>query len=164
MNMKALARKNNFAMIQARRHSRRRLANTTIEMIISFPVLLFLVFGMVEFAQFFYIRNAFVSAARDAARVAVLSSATQSQVTTTLTNTLSEANVTYNSSWLTITDLTAGTTVTDVSTVPAGDQMRFVLTTTYSAIPNAVRPLSAMTGKGIGSGKVITGQCTMLKE
>src|SRR5208282_2208782 len=100
------------------------------EMAVAFQVLLFLSMGMIEFGQYFYIKHCFESAVRDGARYAILASATQSQTVSTISTTLAQANVTYNSSWLTITDLTAGTTVSDVSTVPQGDQMQFVLSTT----------------------------------
>ena len=82
----------------------------------------------------------------------------------TITTTLQQANVTFSSGWLTVTDTTAGSTVTDVSQVPAGDQVQFTLSTNYAAIPSAVRPLYAMTGRGIGSGKAVTVTCVMVKE
>lgn len=142
----------------------RRRGLEVLEMAVAFQVLLFLSMGMIEFGQYFYIKHCFESAVRDGARYAILASATQSQTVSTISTTLAQANVTYNSSWLTITDLTAGTTVSDVSTVPQGDQMQFVLSTTYGNIPNAVRPLNSMTGKGIGSSKVISVTCIMVKE
>jgi len=133
-------------------------------MAISFSVLLFLTFGLVEFGQYFYIKHCFEAAVRDGARYAILATATQAQTGATMTLTLKEANVTYNASWLTITDLTAGTSVTDVSQVPAGDQIQLTLSTTYGNIPNAVRPLYSMTGEGIGPNKVISSTCVMVKE
>lgn len=135
-----------------------------IEMAICFPVLLFLSMGLVEFGQYFYIRHCFESATRDGARYAILGTATQSQTVATITATLLEANVTYNASWVTITDLTAGTSVTDVSQVPIGDQIQFTLSTTYGSLPNAVRPLYSMTGQGIGPNKVMSATCIMVKE
>ena len=143
---------------------KRRRGLEVIEMAVAFQVLLFLSMGMIEFGQYFYIKHCFESAVRDGARYAILASATQTQTVSTITTTLAQANVTYNSSWLTITDLTAGTTVADVSTVPQGDQLEFVLSTTYGNIPNAVRPLNSMTGKGIGNGKVVSAACIMVKE
>lgn len=141
-------------------------ATAVMEMIISFPILLALTFGLCEFGQYIYIKHCFEAAARDAMREAILSTATQAQVTSTITSTLSQASVTYNSSWLTITD--AGPnftgTVTNVATVAAGDQLTLTLSATYSTIPCAVRPLYSMTGVGIGPTKVVSGECTMIKE
>jgi Flp pilus assembly protein TadG len=131
---------------------------------LTFPVMLFMGFGMIEFGQYFYLKHCFESAVRDGARYAITSTATEAQVIATITSTLQEANVTFNSNWLTITDITAGSTVTDVSQVPAGDQMQFVLSTNYGGIPNAVRPLNSMTGCGISSAKVISANCIVLKE
>jgi Flp pilus assembly protein TadG len=141
-------------------------ATAVVEMAIAFPILLALSFGLCEFGQYMYIKHCFEAAARDALRVGILSTASQSQVTSALTSTLSEANVTYNSSWLTITDLgpIGSGKVTDVSTVAAGDELQLSLSATYSTIPNAVRPLYSMTGVGIGPNKTVVGECTMIKE
>jgi Flp pilus assembly protein TadG len=149
----------------ARRHHRRH-GGALLELALTFPTVLAMAFGLVEFGQYMYIKHCFESAARDATRIAIMSTATQTQVTTTLTNTLSQANVTYNSAWLTITDLgPAGSgAVANVANVAMGDEIQLTLTATYSAIPNAVRPLYSFTGVGIGSNKTVTGECTMVKE
>ena len=137
-----------------------------MELALAFPLLLFMAFGLVEFGQYVYIKHCFESAARDAMRLSIMVNATQAKVNTTLSSTLAQANVTYNPSWLTITDLGPGYngTVTDVSTVPAGDQIQLTLSANYSSIPNAVRPLYQFTGIGIGAGKSVVGICTMIKE
>ena len=133
-------------------------------MAITFTVLLFLAFGMVEFGQYFYVKHCFEAAVRDGGRVAILPSASEAQMVSTVTTTLAQANVTFNASWLTVTDLTTGTTVTDVSQVAVGDQMQLTLSANYAGISNVMRPLNAMTGKGITSGKVLTATCLMIKE
>src|SRR5580765_7874887 len=94
--------------------------NALIETVLALTVLLTVSMGMVEFGQFLYIKHAFNSAARDGARAAIVSTATQAKVVSAITATLQQANVTYNSSWLTITDVTTGATVSDVSTVASG--------------------------------------------
>jgi hypothetical protein len=147
---------------------RRKFARGTgvMEMAISFPILLSMAFGLCEFGQYMYVKHCFEGAARDGLRCGILANATQSQVTSALTSTLSQANVTYSSSWLTITDAgpTFTGTVTDISTVVAGDQLTLKLSATYSTIPCAVRPLYSMTGVGIGPNKTVIGECTMIKE
>jgi Flp pilus assembly protein TadG len=144
----------------------RRRGSSVVELALCFPVVLYMAFGLVEFGQYMYIKHCFEAAARDAARIAIMAAATQTQVTTTLTNTLSQANVTYSSSWLTITDLgpSSSGSVSNVANVPVGDQIQLVLSANYSSIPNAVRPLYQMSGIGIGSGKSVVGECTMVKE
>jgi Flp pilus assembly protein TadG len=145
---------------------RREHGNSTLEMVLVLPVLLSMAFGLVEFGQYLYVKHCFESAARDAARVAVLSTATQSQMTSVLSSTLAQANVTYSSSWLTITDLgpSGSGTVSNIANVAAGDEMQFTLSTNYSAIPNVVRPLSSFTGIGVKSTTNVVGMCTMVKE
>jgi Flp pilus assembly protein TadG len=137
-----------------------------LELALAFPMVLYMGFGIVEFGQYMYIKHCFEAAARDAARVAIMANATQTQVTTTITNTLTQANVTYSSSWLTITDLgpSSSGTVTNVANVPLGDQIQLTLLANYSSIPNAVRPLYQLTGLGIGPNKTVSGMCTMVKE
>jgi Flp pilus assembly protein TadG len=144
----------------------RHRGNSVLELALLMPILMAMAFGLVEFGQFMFVRHAFESAARDAMRVAVMSTATQAQVTSTLTSSLAQANVTYNSSWLTITDLGPSSTGTvgNVASVPMGDTMKLTLSTTYSALPNAVRPLSSTTGVGVSAGATVSGICTMVKE
>lgn len=150
----------------ARSSARRRRGTAVMELAIAFPILLAMAFGLCEFGQYMYIKHCFEAAARDGMRQAILATATQSQVTTTLTNTLAQANVTYNSSWCTITDSGPSFTgtVTNVATVAAGDELTLTLSATYSTIPAAVRPLYSMTGVGIGPTKTVVGECTMIKE
>jgi Flp pilus assembly protein TadG len=149
-----------------------RAGNSIIEFAIAFSVLMWLSMGMVEFGEFFYIRHAFEAAARDGCRVAVMQTATQAQVVAAMTRTLLQANVAYNNSWLTMSqyDLFANTTtpITDVSTVPFGDEITITLATTYGALPQgiSIRPLYAITGgkSGIATNKAIGGQATYVKE
>jgi len=161
-----LARRPAIPAQSLRWRRRQRRGGAVLELALTFPMFLAMAFGLVEFGQYIYIKHCFEAAARDAMRVAIMTTATQSQVTTTLTNTLAEANVTYSSSWLTITDLgpSGSGTVSNVANVAAGDQMQLTLSATYSNIPNAVTPLYNMTGIGIGPGKVVSGMCTMVKE
>ena len=143
---------------------RRRSGSQILEMALAFPLLLYLVMGMIEFGQYFYIKHCFESAVRDGGRYAILANSTQAQLVNTLTMSLQQANITYNSSWLTITDITAATPVTDVSKVPAGDQVQITLSTTYGNIPNALRPLSSLTGVGISSTKAVNAIYITVKE
>src|SRR5439155_9649998 len=121
-------------------HPRRRFAggNALIETVLALTVLLSVAMGSVEFGQFLYIKHAFNSAARDAARAGIVSTGTQAKVVTAITNALQQANVTYNSSWLTMTDLTTGATVSDVATVTSGDTLQISLSVNYDLIPTVV--------------------------
>jgi Flp pilus assembly protein TadG len=143
-----------------------RSGNALLETALAMFVLLFVAMGMVEFGQYLYIKHAFNSAARDGARIAILSSATQTKLTSAITTTLAQANITFNSSWLTVTDLTTNTTVADISTATSGDTIQVALSVNYDTIPNVVRPLYTLTGQtaGIKNGKKMSGACAMLKE
>lgn len=148
----------------ARRKSVRR-ANAIIETSLVLPLLLWLGMGMAEFGQYFYIKSAFQAAARDVARASILATAAKADPATTATRTLGYANVTFNSSWMTIQDVTSTPiTVTDVSTIAPGHALTITITVNYDQIPNVYRPLYQITGKGIGNGKPMTGQCTMIRE
>ena len=146
--------------------------NAIIEMALVLPALMFLAMGMVEFGQFFYTKNAFQQAARDACRASIMPNAKQADPYTAATAALAAAGVTFQNSWLTVTDITPGAwggtgtgNVTDVSTVSAGHAITVAITTTYGSLPNAVRPLYAISGGiGIPSNRAIAGSSTGLKE
>jgi Flp pilus assembly protein TadG len=136
-----------------------------IQTAVVLSVLLYMAFGAVEFGQFFFIRHSFVAAARDAARAACLGNAVQTDPATRAATTLAQANVTFKSSWMTIVDITnANSTVTDCSAVSYGDKLQVTIQCPYDQIPNVFRPLYAMTGHGIGVGKMCSGQCQLIKE
>lgn len=159
-----------------------RAGNSLIEMAIAFNVLLWLSFGMVEFGEFFYVRHAFEAAARDGCRTAVMATAVESgtagSVEAVICNTLRQAIPSISTtqytlpSWITLamsyTDPATGanTVITDASTVPYGDELTIKISTTESQLPlgATVRPLHAITGKGISDTKIISGQATFVKE
>jgi hypothetical protein len=136
-----------------------------IETVLVLPPLLFLALGMAEFGQFFYVRSAFEAAAVDAARLAIPATAQQGDPAAAATRTLGYAGVTFDASWMTITDYSnSNAAVSDVSQINAGHILIFTIQTTYSQLPDAYRPLYGMTGVGVGSNKTVIGQCSMVKE
>jgi Flp pilus assembly protein TadG len=155
-----------------RRGVRGRSGMAVMEMAIVLPVMLYLAMGMVEYGQFFYLKNTFQQAARDACRAAIMPNAQQADPATAATRALAAAGITFQSSWLTITDITPGAwggsgtgTVTDVSAVAAGHALTVTVQTTYGGLPDAVRPLSVMSASaGISSSRAIIGSSTGLKE
>lgn len=147
------------------RLKRPRGGNAIIEMAIVLPVLTFMTLGMAEFGQYFYINNAFEAAAREAARFAIPANAVKGDPAAAATTALAAAGITFNSSWMTIDDYSYSIgTITDCSTVPMGHMLIVTITANYSSLPGVYRPLSAITGIGVSSSKVIVGQCTMIKE
>ena len=145
---------------------RRRGGMAVLEMALVLPLMLYMGMGMVEYGQFFYVKNTFQQAARDACRESIRPDATRADPATAATRTLGAAGIAFQASWMTIVDLTAGgTVVSDVSTVPAGDVLRVTLQTTYGSLPSAVRPLSSLSASaGIPSSRAVAASSAGLKE
>lgn len=136
-----------------------------LETIVVLPVLLFLALGMMEFGQFIYIDHIIQSACRDATRAAIPATAQSGDPTAAATRTLAQANIPFSSVTMLIQDTATGwSTVTDVSTVPAGHNLEVTLTATYSQLPNVYRPFNNMTGHGISNSKTIQSISMMTKE
>jgi Flp pilus assembly protein TadG len=146
----------------------RRGGNSIIQMAIVMQLLLVVFFGCVEFGQYLYIKHSFQAAARDAARAASLPSATTASVQAKAASTLLQANVTLDTSWLTLCDVSSdgstSTTVTDVTSIPSGDRVQVKIATTYDQVPNAFRPLYQLFHQGVGTGKPIAGTSTVVRE
>ena len=152
--------------VRARRQ--RPGGNAILEMAIVLPLLLYLSMGMVEYGQYFYVKQAFEAAARDGCRVAISPSATQAQVVAAMTATLAESGVTYDPAWAHFYWVTApglNTPESDVGILAPGYTIMVVLSAPYSTLPDAVRPMSSLyPGTGIGTGKQVTGTSTMVKD
>src|SRR3954452_6578039 len=101
-----------------RRYSRqsrgRRPGNAVVEAALVLPVLLALAFGTVEFGHFFYCKHTLQGAARDGARVAILSSSTNTSVTTAVANTMTAAGFTSTQYSVTITNATTAAAIANV--------------------------------------------------
>jgi Flp pilus assembly protein TadG len=116
-------------MVRGSRGGPRRRAAAMVEFAIVLPLLLTVLFGIIEFGQLFKVRLSAQQAAREACRVAVLQS-TQKPYTNSsgpvmqkIQQIMTAAGVsTFNSGMVTITeDTTADPTVTVSITVPYDD-------------------------------------------
>jgi Flp pilus assembly protein TadG len=134
-----------------------RRGNGVIEAALVLPVLLSLSMGMVEFGQFFFAKHTVQAASRDAARTAILASATHSAAVAAATNTMSSANIPTGRYTITFQNASNNATITDVSSVAKGTGIRVTVTSTAAQI--SVRPLGV-----IPANKSITGVTTMIKE
>jgi hypothetical protein len=131
--------------------AKRERGVAAVEFAIVAPLLLTILFGMIEFGHVFLVRQTVQHAAREACRVAVLKSteepydAPDGPVVERLTDILSTVGVTFNSGML---DVTVDDPVVDMVTlevtVPYGD----------IAISGFLGPIT----------DEIEGQCTMRKE
>lgn len=136
----------------------RRRGNAVLEASLALPVLLYFSMGMVEFGQYFYAKHTVQSAARDACRQAILSTATQSAATTAGGNTMTAAG--FGSSGYTLVFSNPSSpyqTYSDISTVSSGSGIKATVTVNYSAV--GVRPLGI-----IPANKQVIGVTTMIKE
>lgn len=73
--------------------AKRRQGAAIVEFAVVAPIFFLLVFGIIEFGRMVMVQQVLTNAAREGARVAVLSGATTTQVTTAVTNYLSAGGV-----------------------------------------------------------------------
>jgi hypothetical protein len=111
-------------------------------------------FGGAEYGDYFFVKNALVGAARNGARVAIPSTATESNVTAAVNSSMTAANIPT-------TSYTITTSPTDVSTAAAGTSVTVTVTATWGTI--GVTPLPTGMG-GISSTKQVVGSIVMIKE
>ena len=143
---------------------RRTRGAALIEMIFVLLVLFYLAMGTVEFGWYLYAKHIVQSAARDGARAGIVAGATQAQLNTAITNTMTSAGfgsigytvtceeIYVNSSGSMVTAVT-----TDISSVDRSNGLKVTISAPFSAF--RVNPL----GK-ISPTKAVTGVCTMVKE
>ena len=143
---------------------RRRRGNGVLEAALVLPVLLYLSMGMVEFGQFLYVKHTFQAASRDAARTAILGSATHQQARDAATNALVAAGFTDPTKYTVKFFNASGSPppnplpeITNIQTVPKGTSIRVTVTGTAGNV--SVRPLGV-----IPAAKVVLGATTMIKE
>ena len=118
------------------------------------PLLIMLSFGAAEYGDYFFVKNALVGAARDGARVAVPTAATEANVTTAVTNSLTAANIP-------VASCTVTTSPTNIATAAAGGSITVTITATWGTI--GISPLPVSMG-GISSTKQVVGSVVMIKE
>lgn len=100
---------------------RNRRGAAVVEFAVVVPVFLTLVFGMIEYGRMVMVQQIITNAAREGARVAILTTATTSSVSSTVTTYLS--NVSITGATVTVspnppTSATAGTGVTVTVSIP----------------------------------------------
>jgi Flp pilus assembly protein TadG len=109
------------AMIQRTGHfrGRRRRAAAVVEMAVVTPLLLTLLFGIIEYGWLFMIKQTMTNAAREGCRVATLQGSTDGQITGTITSYLTGTGLAGADYTVTLTHATPGNpTETVVVTVP----------------------------------------------
>ncbi|MFI5378572.1 MAG: TadE/TadG family type IV pilus assembly protein [Tepidisphaerales bacterium] len=126
--------------------------NTVIEAALVLPILLSLAFGTIEFGYYFYIKHNLQGAAREGARAAIVAGATNADVTTAVTGSLTAAGL--QNCGFTIT-----TTPTDVSTATGTQTITVTVQCTWGTVGAGLRPLQL-----ISASKIVKGTASMRNE
>jgi Flp pilus assembly protein TadG len=135
---------------QPRTLANRRRGSTVVETALVLPILFYLAFGTVEFGHFFFVKHNFQSAAREGARAAVVTTATNADVTTAVTNAMNAAGIASNKYTVTLSP-------SNVSGVASGTSITITVSGTWGNV--GVRPLGI-----IGSDKQVVGTTVMRRE
>ncbi len=124
---------------------RRRRGTAIVEFAVVLPLLLLLLFGIVEFGWLFLIRQTLVNAAREGCRVAVLKTATDEDVAARVREVMAPLGFDEGAIW-------------SFTTSPIGDTVQWVqVSTSVDAV--------ALTGTlVVPEGMMLEGQSSMRKE
>jgi Flp pilus assembly protein TadG len=131
-----------------------RRGATILEMALTLGILLSLTFGTVEFGYFFFVKNTVQGAAREGARVAITPTASNTDVTTIVNNSLTAAGL--RPADFTPTVKVAGV-VANCNTAAAGQSVEVSVQATWGTV--GLRPLGL-----IGTSKAVMGVASMRKE
>jgi Flp pilus assembly protein TadG len=126
-----------------------------VEAAIIFPVLLYLVFGCVDFGQFLYIKHTLQGAAREGARAGATPNSTNADVTTAVNNSMRAAG--YQPTRYTVKIRNALDTADITVAQTAGTSVLVKVEAVWSTV-------GVRTSSFIDANKVILGATTMRKE
>ncbi len=132
----------------------RRRASALVELAIAMPVIMMLVFGVMEYGYFLYVKNTLQGAARDGARQAVIATATNATVQTAVDTAMLAAGL--QASGYSVT-----TSPANVSGLPSGQAITVTVTCNWGTM--GVHPLPQSLG-GIGNSKLVQGVALMNRE
>jgi len=142
-------------MIPPKRFARtNRRGGSLLELILVLPILLMLSFGVVDYGYYLYLKNTLQGAALDGARAAIPASATNANVTATISSVMTAAGL--QSSGYTVT-----LTPSDVSTAAAGANVTVQISASWATV--GTHALGSAWG-GISNSKTISATAVMVKE
>jgi len=127
-----------------------RRGGSLVEMAFVMSILVYLGFGMGEYGLYFFIKNALAGAAREGCRAAVVSTATNTNVTNAISTSLTAAKV---------TNYTTTISPSNVSGLTSGTSITVTVTATWSNVGVHMLPAG-----GIPSYKQIQGTAVMRRE
>lgn len=139
-----------------RRTSFRRRGSAVLDTALVLPILLSLAFGTVEYGHYFYWKHTLQGAAREGARASITPSATNSDVTTAITNAMTAAGISSTNYTVKIRNASDSADL-NVNGLSAGTPVLVKVQSTWGTV--GMRPLGL-----ISASKTVTGQTIMRKE
>lgn len=137
--------------------SHRKRGSAVLDAALVFPILLSLTFGCVEFGYYFYVKHTLQGAAREGCRAGIIDGASNTNVTTAITNALTAAGL-QSSGYTVKIESPLGTTKA-VNTMSPGDTVYVTVTCTWGTVGRNFRPMGL-----IGTNKAVVGVTAMRKE
>jgi Flp pilus assembly protein TadG len=131
-----------------------RSGSSVLELILVLPILIMLSFGVVDYGDYFYVKNTLQGAAQAGARAAITPSATNASVSNVISSMMTAAA-------LQSSGYTVAFSPSDVSTVASGSTVSVTVSVTWGTA--GLHTLSAGYG-GISNSKQVTGVAVMIKE
>jgi len=131
-----------------------RAGSSVLELVLVLPILIMLSFGVVDYGDYFYVKNTLQGAAQAGARTAITSSATNTSVSNVISSMMTAAG-------LQSSGYTVSFNPTDVSTASSGSTVSVTVSASWGSA--GVHTLSAAYG-GISNSKQVTGTAVMIKE
>ena len=118
-----------MASMIARGKARRGI--TVLEAALLLPILLGLVFGTIEFAYVFYVKQTLQSASREGARRGVLAGSSNAEVIQAVNDAMGTGGLGSSKYEVAISSATTGSAA-DVSAIPAGEGVRVEVSAPWS--------------------------------
>jgi len=134
-----------------------RAGSATIELCLTLMILMNVTYGVIEFGQYFYVKNQCQGAAREGARASITSGAVMADINTAVLNVMTASGM-ANSGYSVVLKIN-NAVATDLSSAKTGDTISVSVSCTWNNVAIKYRPYSF-----IGSTKVLTGTAVMRKE
>lgn len=137
----------------------RRIGSAMVEVAVCFPVFLLILMGIIEFGRAMSVNQMLNSAARVGCRAAILDGSTNSSVTTTVKQQVSNTIGCQQSSVnvaITVTSSRTGATLSDVSAASTSDMIELNVSVPFADVSWSV--------KNYMGASTIRGECSMQHE
>ncbi len=144
-----------------RRRSRpRRRGGAILEAALVLPILLTISFGMVEFGYLFFVKHTLQGAAREGARAAILPTATNAKVTSTVATAMSAGGFANPGAYqVEVRNAQTGAPV-NVATTPAETPVKVVVRGTWGNLSGGMSSVTIW----LDDAKSVSGATVMMKE